>query len=244
MSRSCSVLVCVTLLVAPCSARADLPGHSPPDTPPSAVQRGPDGDTAAPNGSGATPAARRGAGTVPEGSPAPPSVSERILSGITRVGPLVVTITREARDLALGNINVFARAARIVPANLGDGVVGYRLFGIRAQSVVGALGLRNGDLLRSVNGRPTTTVGEVLAAYGGLRGASAWTVVVHRGGADVTLLVRVVDGPDTPDGTPDAASSGGATATGNPAGAAGAGAETSTPAVSRRSTRGRSRARE
>ncbi|MCA9578022.1 MAG: hypothetical protein R3B40_32205 [Polyangiales bacterium] len=245
MSPSRSLLFCAALLLTrPTLVAADVPSSAAREGASPSPARATSGSEARPRDTGAGT-------TDPQGTPStedastPPTVTERILSGIRRVGPLVVTITREARDLALGNINVFARAARVAPANLGDGMLGYRLSGIRQQSVVAALGLRNGDVLRSINGRPTTTPGEVLAAYGGLRGAGAWSVVVHRRGADVTLVVRVVDtAAEAPAGTSSTARSATTPAAGTSSAGARDGAETSPPSVSRRSTRGPSRARE
>jgi len=44
------------------------------------------------------------------------------------------------------------RSARVVPEKEGDKVVGIRLFGIRQDSLLGTLGLENGDRLSSING--------------------------------------------------------------------------------------------
>jgi len=157
-----------------------------------------DADTPAARPSGSTPATAAPAGS-PAAPPPPPtpaanseSVVARILAGITRVGPGSATMRREARDLILSNLAIFARAARAVPAQ-EDGAIGYRLSGIRRGSVLAAIGLQNGDLLQSINGRPTTSPQEVLAAYSGLRGQSSWSLRVRRRGADTTLSVRVID---------------------------------------------------
>jgi hypothetical protein len=121
------------------------------------------------------------------------SIIARILAGITRVGPGAATMSRESRDLILSNLAILSRSARAVPAN-DSGGMGFRLYGIRRGSVLAALGLLNGDLLKSINGRPTTTPQEVLAAYSGLRGAGSWALSISRRGSEMTLVVRVVDG--------------------------------------------------
>lgn len=155
-------------------------------------------EVAAPPPSNGTPPSTPPASTPATGTPsarAPQdngAVIARILAGITRVGPGSATMSRESRDLILSNLAILARSARAVPAN-DNGALGFRLFGIRSGSVLAALGLRNGDLLKSINGRPTTTPQEVLAAYSGLRGASSWALSISRRGADMTLSVRVVD---------------------------------------------------
>ena len=87
--------------------------------------------------------------------------------------------------------------------------VAWSFFGIRRGSVLAALGLQNGDLLKSINGRPTTTPQEVLAAYAGLRGASSWMLSISRRGADMTLSVRVVSDAPAGAATPTAPAPGG-----------------------------------
>jgi hypothetical protein len=176
-------LTSLMLTTRPLTTRADAPSAADAARTPR-----PPGTDASTTPAGASPAATEPAPEQPRAS-----VAARVLAGISRVSPGSATITREARDLALTNLLVFAREVRALPANEGDGVLGYRLWSIRAGSVVAALGLRNGDLLRSINGRPTTTPQEVLAAYSGLRGAGIWVLRIHRRGAPATLQVRVLD---------------------------------------------------
>ena len=174
------LLVCALLLAtAPAVALADVPAGSPPGR--------------------QSPPAGPSTSTAPAADPDPAaatrneSIIARILAGISRVGPGVATMSRESRDLILSNLAILARSARAVPAN-DNGAIGFRLYGIRRGSVLAALGLLNGDLLKSINGRPTTTPQEVLAAYSGLRGASSWALSINRRGTEMTLVVRVVDG--------------------------------------------------
>jgi hypothetical protein len=172
-------LVCALLLVAtPVVVLADAPAGSPPS---------PQSPTAGPSSTAPAADAEPSAATRSE------SIIARILAGITRVGPGAATMSRESRDLILSNLAILSRSARAVPAN-DSGGMGFRLYGIRRGSVLAALGLLNGDLLKSINGRPTTTPQEVLAAYSGLRGASSWALSINRRGTEMTLVVRVVDG--------------------------------------------------
>lgn len=172
-------LVCWVVLTIASPALADAPADAPPR------HREP-ATTSTPDASAPTPTPEAGAATRSE------AIIARILSGITRVGPGAATMSRDARDLILSNLAILARTARAVPAN-DNGALGFRLFGIRSGSVLAALGLQNGDLLKSINGRPTTTPQEVLAAYSGLRGAGSWALDITRRGADMTLSVHVVD---------------------------------------------------
>lgn len=154
-------------------------------------------EVAAPPPSDDSPTRTRAASPPPNGARQARDNDEvlaRILAGITRVGPGSATMTRSTRALILSNLGLFARAARAVPAE-AEGAMGYRLTGIRGRGVLAAIGLRNGDILLGINGRPTSSPQEVLAVYTGLRNASTWTLRVHRRGSVQTLSVQVVDDP-------------------------------------------------
>jgi general secretion pathway protein C len=60
-------------------------------------------------------------------------------------------LDRRAFEAAVGDVDRVAAQIRVIP-NVVDGkATGYRVFGIGASSVFSHLGLRNGDVLRSVN---------------------------------------------------------------------------------------------
>jgi general secretion pathway protein C len=69
---------------------------------------------------------------------------------------------------------------------------GVRLSGIRDGSPLSRLGLRNGDVLRAINGRELTTGEAALEAYASLRNAAELRISLARGGGLHTLeyLIR------------------------------------------------------
>ncbi len=81
----------------------------------------------------------------------------------------------------------FTRAARLVPHMVDGQIVGLRLFGIRRDSMLGALGFRNGDIVHRVNDREVTSPEAALESYAELRSAQRIVVALERRGAPMTL---------------------------------------------------------
>ena len=75
----------------------------------------------------------------------------------------------------------------VVSALETDKIVGIRLFGIRPDSLLGTLGLENGDRLQSINGFEMSDPQKALEAYARLRSAERLTVAVNRRGKPVNI---------------------------------------------------------
>ena len=78
-------------------------------------------------------------------------------------------------------------AARVVPVFRQGQPLGFKLFSIRPDSLPAYAGMRNGDLLTSINGMHLRTPDEVLAAYPKLRCASRIIFTIVRDGEELTL---------------------------------------------------------
>lgn len=76
------------------------------------------------------------------------------------------------------------RSARVIPARDGEG---WRVFGVRRDSLPGRLGLQNGDVVRRVNGHDLAQPDALLSAYAELRSAERLVVELERGGQPTTL---------------------------------------------------------
>lgn len=89
-----------------------------------------------------------------------------------------------------GGINPLS-GLRVVP-ELRDGkVIGLRLFGIRPGSLLGTLGLKNGDRLEAINGFDLTSPEKALEAYARLRTAKRLSVQLDRVGKPVTIDLNI-----------------------------------------------------
>ncbi|EPX63697.1 general secretion pathway protein C [Cystobacter fuscus DSM 2262] len=103
-------------------------------------------------------------------------------SSIRQVSPGNYKISRQEVADTLANLNQVAMQARVVPA-FQDGVAkGFKLFSIRPDSLYTRLGLRNGDVLRRINGLSLTSMEHALEAFTRLRDAPRIELEVERDG--------------------------------------------------------------
>lgn len=138
-----------------------------------------------------------GAPTPPPGAAppvaAPPAaggahpVPGDIAKGISRKGPTEFDVDRGVVDKILENQAELMRQARIVPEQENGKVVGIRLFGVRPDTLLGVLGMENGDRLEKINGFEMASPEKALEAYARLRTADHLTVSVNRRGQAVNL---------------------------------------------------------
>jgi general secretion pathway protein C len=116
-------------------------------------------------------------------SPVPPEISK----GVVRVSGTEFNIDRSVVDRILDNQADLMRQARIVPEQENGKVVGIRLFGVRPDTLLGVLGMENGDRLEKINGFEMASPEKALEAYARLRTADHLTVQVNRRGQAVNL---------------------------------------------------------
>lgn len=92
-------------------------------------------------------------------------------------------ISRAEATRCLGNLNELAMQARIVPA-FRDGVPqGFKLFSIRPGSLYEQLGLKNGDVIVSINGYRMNSPERALELYSALTNAQHLGVELEREGS-------------------------------------------------------------
>jgi general secretion pathway protein C len=122
---------------------------------------------------------------VPNGGP--PAVDPAISKGISRVSATEFNVDRGVVDKILENQAELMKTARIVPEQENGKVVGIRLFGVRPDTLLGVLGMENGDRLEKINGFDMTSPEKALEAYARLRTADHLTINVNRRGAPMNL---------------------------------------------------------
>jgi general secretion pathway protein C len=96
-------------------------------------------------------------------------------------------VPRTFVDKILSNQAEIMSSARVVPHEENGKVVGVKLYGIRRNSLLGKLGLQNGDLLRTINGFEMSSPDTALEAYARLRTASNLAVAVERRGTNMNI---------------------------------------------------------
>jgi len=110
------------------------------------------------------------------------AISSEIKNGIQKLSDTEFKIDRGVVDKILENQAELMRQARIVPEQENGKVVGIRLFGVRPDTLLGTLGMENGDRLEKINGFDMTSPESALEAYARLRTADHLTVSLNRHG--------------------------------------------------------------
>jgi len=118
-----------------------------------------------------------GIGTLPMRSP----------PRVARIGPDHYRVSRSALMP-----HELMRSARIVPHISGGRVIGFKLYGIRTGGLMGQLGLKNGDVVRSVNGQPLTSPHQALTIYSQIRTMTKVTLEITRLGRPITLRYTIL----------------------------------------------------
>jgi general secretion pathway protein C len=113
----------------------------------------------------------------------PPEISEKI----QKVSETEFNVDRSVIDNILENQAQLMRSARIVPEQKDGKTVGIRLFGIRQDTLLGTLGMQNGDRLEKINGFDMASPEKALEAYARLRTATSLTVDLTRRGKSMTI---------------------------------------------------------
>ncbi len=117
--------------------------------------------------------------------------TDELKAGIQKVSGTQYNVSRSLVDKVLQNQAALMRSARIVPQQRGGQVMGVKLYGIRRNSLLGQLGMQNGDLLRTINGYDMTSPDSALEAYSRLRNADNLTVAVERRGKNLNLSYHI-----------------------------------------------------
>jgi general secretion pathway protein C len=107
--------------------------------------------------------------------------------GIKKIGKHRYEIERKLVNEFLSNAAMAGRGAKIIPNMRNGKSDGFRIYAIRPYSIFGKLGIRNGDVIRSINNQDITSPDKALELYTKLRGASHLTVSVTRRNKPVTL---------------------------------------------------------
>jgi general secretion pathway protein C len=117
----------------------------------------------------------------------PATVPQDIASKIQKVSDTEFNVDRSVVDKILENQAELMRSARIVPEQKNGKVVGIRMFGIRPDTLLGTLGMKNGDRLEAINGFNMSSPEKALEAYARLRTASNLNVKINRRGQPMSI---------------------------------------------------------
>jgi len=115
------------------------------------------------------------------------ALDQVIDSSIEKVSDNEFNVERSLVDRLLENQATLMRTARILPHEESGAVTGFKIYGVRRSSLLGKIGLHNGDIIHAINGYEMTSPDKALEAYARLRTADRLTVRVTRRGQQVNM---------------------------------------------------------
>ena len=108
-------------------------------------------------------------------------------AGIKKISDTKYSVTRSFVDELLGDQSALMTQAKLIPHRKNGEVVGVRMIGIRRDSLLSRLGMRSGDMLKTINGYDMSKPNSALEAYTKLRSADALTLSMERAGKPITI---------------------------------------------------------
>jgi general secretion pathway protein C len=117
--------------------------------------------------------------------------TEELDANIQQISETSYAVNRTLVDRLLANQAELMRTARVIPHEVDGRVVGVKIYGIRRSSLLGRLGIQNGDMLRTINGFDLTEPDSVLEAYTRLRSADRLSMSLDRRGQPVTMDYQI-----------------------------------------------------
>jgi general secretion pathway protein C len=126
-------------------------------------------------------------GATKKGKTKPKKGGRKTWDGIKKTGDNKYDIPEDDVKYALDNLDKMAREARVVP-NFADGQTnGFKVFAIRRNSALRKMGLKNNDVLTSVNGFDLSNTEKALEIYSKLQAEKSFTLEIMRNGEPVSM---------------------------------------------------------
>lgn len=105
----------------------------------------------------------------------------------------VITLQRSKVDAAVQDMGRLMTDARIRPFFSGGKVDGIMISNIVPGSIFQQLGLRNGDVIRGIDGRPLQSPNDLMEVYKSLESGTELAVDIKRRGRDQLLQYQFID---------------------------------------------------
>ncbi|HHO50979.1 MAG TPA: hypothetical protein ENK18_08930 [Deltaproteobacteria bacterium] len=126
----------------------------------------------------------------PTSSTSTPSSSED--EAVQETGDNKFAVSKELFDKYINDLEGISRMGRALLHRGPDGEFdGYRLSAIRRNTLADQLGIKNGDIIHSVNGQPLNSVQSAMGAYNTMKTESNFCFEITRRGSPVELCYDV-----------------------------------------------------
>jgi general secretion pathway protein C len=122
---------------------------------------------------------------------APAAKAEWSSEGVKKTGEQAWAVDQKAVLHALDNIGTVLTDARLTPVASKDGVEGFLVNEIKPGGIFETIGLKNGDILKRVNGFEVTSPEKAIQVLTGLRGESSIDLDVVRDGQKMNFHYEI-----------------------------------------------------
>ncbi len=124
-------------------------------------------------------------------APAEPRASpeSKYAEGIKQTGPFDYRLDRGMLNEQLQDLAKLGREARVIPNYDKDSGTykGFKLIGVRPNSLYRAIGIRSGDVIKQINGEELNSPGKALELFTKLQTSNAITLDIDRRGKSQTM---------------------------------------------------------
>ncbi|HEY6839411.1 MAG TPA: type II secretion system protein GspC [Geobacteraceae bacterium] len=131
-----------------------------------------------------TPTAVAAGGAAPAPAPGAPPAGGGLAS---QVGAGTYVVDQRALNAALDNIGQAMTDARLLPSMKDGKVEGFRVSEVKSAGIFGTVGIRNGDVLISINDFPIDSPEKAIQSFVSLKGQSRIKLNLIRDGQPLTL---------------------------------------------------------
>ena len=116
---------------------------------------------------------------------------ERIRKSITKKGTGQYEVERAMLDEQLEDLTNLSRQARVIPHYVKGKTEGFKIVGVRPNSLYSELGIRSGDILKGVNGEQITSPTKALEFLEALKTTPQVTIDIERRNQKQTIEYEI-----------------------------------------------------
>lgn len=102
--------------------------------------------------------------------------------GVKKTGAYEWTISRDMLNEQLSDLTSLGSEARIVPNYRGGKYQGFKLVGVRPGSLYRAIGIRSGDVVKGINGKPIDSPNKAIQLFEQMKSSSGIKLEIERRG--------------------------------------------------------------
>lgn len=121
----------------------------------------------------------------------PPIPTMDYSKGVQKVGPYEYQIDRSMLEENLKDLSSLGMQARIVPNYQNGKYEGFKLIGIRPNSLYRAIGIQSGDIIKRVNGEELNTPNKAIELFDKLRTSPSIILDIERRGQNMSLNYKI-----------------------------------------------------